>query len=335
MLRKQRCFESFVVECVGVQFSDAEQEAQALLAAIVFEACNNSNSCLPTIRCDKSIIPQLIDFCKGKLSHLTLNQSGKKPYCHATNKTVVLHCLCCPWIEGTTSKAVYGEKLQKSFDMHVCIKCNTWFHKYCLNVCGLQVPKRNHDFCPECKLPSTLSWNNDAYTNTCTCDNILTILLLYCKQYNTFLSAFNSSTPENTLKSGLTLMLNGNLNWGKTVILDYLRSSLNLPRIGNKFNCLGTEFAILLSAFSHVYKLSVTKQCNSTHCPKPSSHRYHGTYGLFPENKGTPFADQLVQQLPLQGSYSKGYCGAEFAGIPPPKAPQGVNDKLVVELNIL
>ena len=97
---------------------------------------------------------------------------------------------------------------------------------------------------------------------------------------------------------------------------------------------MGTEFAIFLSAYSHVYKHSVTKQCNSAHCQKPSSHRYHGTYGLFPESNGTSFADQLLQQLPSQGSFSRGYCGAEFAGILPKEAPQAINDKLVLELNM-
>lgn len=120
----------------------------------------------------------------------------------------------------------------------------------------------------------------------------------------------------------MTIMLNGNINRGKTVILDYLRSSLNLPRARNKFNCL---WALNLPSFClhfpmHVYKHSVTKQCNSAHCSKPSSQRYHGTYGLFPESNGTSFADQLVQQLPSQGSFSRGYCGAEFAGILPKEA---------------
>lgn len=83
-----------------------------------------------------------------------------------------------------------------------------------------------------------------------------------------------------------------------------------------------------------MYKHSVTKQCNSAHFPKPSSQRYYGTYGLFPESNGTSFADQLLQQLPSQGSISRGYCGAEFAGILPKEAPQAINDKLVVELNM-
>ena len=185
----------------------------------------------------------------------------KASYCilHLTNLTEnhtvillkrLLCCTLCVVVRGLKvphqQQLVYGEKLQKFFDMHVCVKCNKWFHMYCLTVCGLQVPKRNHNYIgPECKLQSTLPWNNDTYTNTCTCDNILTILLLYSKQYNTFLSALKSGLHDNNGKWKI-----GNINRGKTVILDNLRSSLNLPRARNKFNCL---WALNLPSFVCIF----------------------------------------------------------------------------------
>ena len=59
---------------------------------------------------------------------------------------------------------------------------------------------------------------------------ILTILLLSCKEYPTLLKKLNSSPAEKALKSGLTLMLQGNVNLGKTTILDYMRSLLGLQK---------------------------------------------------------------------------------------------------------
>ena len=152
--------------------------------------------------------------------------------------------------------------------MHVCVKCHKWFHKYCLSVCKLTLPKRNEDYlCSECKMPTTISWDNDIYTNTCTSDNILTILLLSCKQYPNLLKKLNSSPAENALKSGLTLMLQGKVNLGKTTILDYMRSLLRLQKEGQKYDCFGTEFVMFLIAFSHIFKVIIKKRCNSSFCP--------------------------------------------------------------------
>ena len=69
-----------------------------------------------------------------------------------------------------------------------------------------KVPKSNHDFiCPECTLPATIPWYNEIYKNTCTSDNILSILLLYFRQHPELISAIGSSPSELSLKAGIKM----------------------------------------------------------------------------------------------------------------------------------
>ena len=45
----------------------------------------------------------------------------------------------------------------KEFNSHACVKCENWFHKHCLCVCGIKPPKRTQDFiCPNCTIPPTV-----------------------------------------------------------------------------------------------------------------------------------------------------------------------------------
>ena len=89
----------------------------------------------------------------------------------------------------------------------------------------------------QCDIPDSLRWHHDIYTNTCTVDNFLTIMLLFAKQTPTFLSKFVANEIEN-LKSSLLLMLKGKLQEGKTSILQYFHSRLNLELVprGTKYN---------------------------------------------------------------------------------------------------
>ena len=63
--------------------------------------------------------------------------------------------------------------------------------------------------------------------NTCTSDNILTILLLHCQQNHKFLNTIGDSEIEKTLKAGIALMLSGKMYEGKTIILKFVQSQLN------------------------------------------------------------------------------------------------------------
>ena len=77
-------------------------------------------------------------------------------------------------------------------------------------------------FVSNCKIPATISWHHETYTNTCISGNILAILLLKCRQRGKFLSNMGSSDVEMALKSGLRLMFQNKIDKGKTVILNFI-----------------------------------------------------------------------------------------------------------------
>ena len=97
------------------------------------------------------------------------------------------------------------------------------------------IPKRNSDFkCHQCAIPCTLAWHHEKYTNTCTVDNLMSALLLHCQEHPTFLStALGNTEPENALKAALKLMMNDNLDEGKTVMLQFVHSKINYQRTNN------------------------------------------------------------------------------------------------------
>ena len=248
----------------GVQFSSGGEE-DIILAGLVYHFCTYPQLDVSNVRVNiTEFSQQLMAFVTGESTTLTI-QYSEIPFCKTVDETVDVYCLCrTPWIEGTTSLAIYGSKKQKNFNMHMCCKCEQWFHKYCLSLCHLQLPKRNQDYvCPGCKNPKTIPWIHPNYTNTCTSDNILTILLVYCQQYRDFLKSFNSNEAEDSLKSAMKVMLNGNIVQGKTVMLDYIRSRYPLKHIGGTmYDCFGSEYEMFLRAFRHVHMLSTSKQCN-------------------------------------------------------------------------
>ena len=114
----------------------------------------------------------IFQYSRGKFCHSYKVKSHSldllKPQAHFAKQSqtekVVLYCLCqSPWIEGTTSKAIYG-KDQKEFNSHACVKCENWFHKHCLHVCGIKPPKRTQDFiCPNCTIPPRVPWTHPKY----------------------------------------------------------------------------------------------------------------------------------------------------------------------------
>ena len=145
---------------------------------------------------------------------------------------------------------IYGDK-QKDFASHVCCKCKNWFHHFCLRKCDFKVPKRTHDFvCPKCQIPSTIPWAHSNYTNTCTSDNILTILLLHCHEIPTFIECIGNSPAEKALKAALCTMLDGDVHNGKTIMLDHIKSVLPLKTCGEKINCFGSE---ILTSFRYSF----------------------------------------------------------------------------------
>ena len=169
---------------------------------------------------------------------------ARGPFCKTKSEIVKLICICrSPWIEGSTSRAIYGDK-QNDFASHVCCKCKNWFYHFCLRKCDVKVPKRTHDFqCPTCQIPLTISWAHSNYTNTCTSDNILIILLLHCHEIPTFIECIGNSPAEKALKVALCTMLDGDVHNGKTIMLDHIKSVLPLKTCEKKINCFGSEYS--------------------------------------------------------------------------------------------
>ena len=132
---------------------------------------------------------------------------------------------------------------------------------------------QKNKLCMHCEIPDSLPWHHEQYSNTCTVDSFLTIMLLYAyvRQNPTILSKFGASEVENNLKPGksLLLMMKGKLQEEKTSVLQYLQSRLNLRLVphGRKYNFFGGEHSQCLCLLSHIWKLSMHLTCNSPHCP--------------------------------------------------------------------
>ena len=199
---------------------------------------------------------------------------------------------------------------------------------HCLEKCKVKrLPKRTEDFvCPHCQYPEVLQWHHPQYTNTCTSDNIITIILTYCRQNITFLSKLKSSAAENVLKLGLMSMLNGNLSEGKSTILDWVQSQLNLKRtVDGRHDCYmyGTERDKFMCLFNHVWKLHQTRKCTSKFCPCKVTERNICTFELTSANEcDISYEVQIEKKFPLPGVRIEGYCGEKFSSPPPTHAPQ-------------
>ena len=72
----------------------------------------------------------ILNFMKaGDVSVGLKFETAKIGYCKTIANKVTSICICnTPWIEGSTSTAVYGE-MQEEFNAHNCLKCNEWYHE--------------------------------------------------------------------------------------------------------------------------------------------------------------------------------------------------------------
>ena len=301
----------------GVQYMEGKEDI--ILAGLLFCALKDESTLLSKVLFDVNLLKkELMEIVEEEKTTIT-HKSATKAFCQTVTQKVKLLCICnSPWIEGTTAKAIYGSKI-KDFDVHSCCNCGGWFHKYCLRACNIRVPKRTEDFlCPLCKTPNTIPWSHPVYTNTCTSDNFMTILLVHAQTNSNFLSCLGSSESELVLKASITAMLKLDMINGKRMMLDYFHSKIGLPKRGNLLDCFGTEFALCLSFFSHIWKLHVTLSCNSPHCPDGHTERYPSSFVLEnPVQKS--FTEQLEDQFPRVSDNYGAYCGADFKGQNPPK----------------
>ena len=164
--------------------------------------------------------------------------------------------------------------------------------------------------------------------NTCTSDNILTILLLHCQQNHKFLNTIGDSEIEKTLKAGIALMLSGKMYEGKTIILKFVQSQLNFDYSENMFNCYGNEFNKFLCLLRHVWKIYICQRCTSPHCPRihtrnPSEFNFYS-----PQS----YDSQISEIFPETNAVLIGYCGSEFKNdLPPSDCPHGLNNHIVID----
>lgn len=319
----------------GVQFIDGKEDI--ILAGLLFFAMENTSTVLTKIVFDVNILKkELLELVQDERTSITCRCEAT-PFCQTITQQVKLYCICqTPWIEGTTAKAIYGSKL-KDFNAHTCCHCGNWFHNHCLRACGIPVPKRTQDFlCPFCKKPLTVPWGHSMYTNTCTSDNFLTILLLHSQQNVNFHHKFiGSSDSELVLKAALATMLKGNVVNGKKMMLDHIHSKIGLPKAGKMLNCFGTEFALCLTFFHHVWKIKVNLRCNSPHCPNVATERYPCGFVFHDPSANNSFLEQIAEQFPQPQSTYGGYCAAKFQGKKPPKNSKcALNSSCNVETGI-
>ena len=316
----------------GVQFCTeiGGYTADILTATLLMIACSKPLVDLSKVRIDVPLATQQIySISLGKTRSLQFD-IATSAFCKGNVVTVALHCICfLPWIDGSTSATIYG-KNQKDYNLYQCYKCLIWFHPYCLKEIGARQPKKTAEYmCHICEIPPTLHWGDKNYVNTCTVDNFLTCLLLHCKEYPHFLSnALGNSDVDNVLRTGMKLMLPGNLVEGRHVVLQHVSSRINLPSNGNIYDCYGNEHSLFLSIFKNISRVHVIQRCTSEHCPvKCKVTRSLITFSYCSPAK-TPFDEQICNIFPVANDLLNGYCGAEFHGRVPPMAESFVCDRL-------
>ena len=132
MLRRGLSVKSFIARHSGVQFSDDNEDT--VLAAVLSHLYLFPHiQDVTTIRCNEERVIE--DLLNCKYPKQSTSHTDGLSFFETQDEVVELHCLCCsPWIKGSTSKVMYGDK-QKMFNMHTCSICRNWFHYHCLSIC--------------------------------------------------------------------------------------------------------------------------------------------------------------------------------------------------------
>ena len=187
---------------LGVQSCEDDVTAEVIVGILLLYVCKYPSKGLGKVRVGLDDSPlQLYNVLDEHFELLnTVVTTSPSDFCKTQVDHVQLYCYCLtPWIKGTTSYAMYGDK-QKDYNVYNCSECDNWYHKCCLAACHIPILKRKMDYlCKNCEIPVTIQWNHEGFINTCTSDNFLTVLLLHCKQFDGFLlSELGSSTVEDT-----------------------------------------------------------------------------------------------------------------------------------------
>lgn len=148
------------------------------------------------------------------------------------------------------------------------------------------------------------------------------MLLLHCNRNPNFLSTFLGNTDiEQALKEAITLMRIHKLKEGKSLILRAAHLQLNFPCVNGKYNCFGSEYSTFLCLFNNVWMLQVKQKCISPYCPNKNRMmiRNQITFSIPAFYSST----DILGIFPKQGD--RCYCGSQFPGKPPDKAPYAVS----------
>ena len=115
---------------MGTAFNDrlADEFAAVMLVLSFVDPALNLTRIKPD---PKFINEDIMSFMHQK--EMKFHYEEAKSDCSVTQKLDVdMFCFCMTaWLDGTTSKGVYGEQ-QKEFNMYQCCFCSMWYHKYCL-----------------------------------------------------------------------------------------------------------------------------------------------------------------------------------------------------------
>ena len=65
----------------------------------------------------------------------------------------------------------------------------------------------------------------------------------------------------------IQLMLRGETEEGKSIILKFVQSKINLPITGGKYDFVENETNRFLCLLTHIFRLIVSQKCNTLHCP--------------------------------------------------------------------
>ena len=113
---------------LGVQCCGDDDNAE-IVAGILLCACKYLDKHLDKVRVNlNNNLVELHDVLKGNFQLIdAVITFSNSDFCKAQVDRVRLYCYChTPWIEGTTSYAIYGDK-QKEYNVYNCNGCDNWF----------------------------------------------------------------------------------------------------------------------------------------------------------------------------------------------------------------
>ena len=230
--------------------------------------------------------------------------------------TVQLYFYCKSfWVDGSTSAAIYGNS-QWDFNMYNCSICDNWFHKYCLIACGIVIPKQNaYLVCNACSIPESLQWKHDEFTNTCTSDNFLTLLLLHRSILDTFGDKWCWKLPQSSNCTNGWRKASG----GKDVIFTFATVKIESFQGEFKVSLLSLWNDRCLCLLTHIWRLAIKMKCTSKYCPNQNAEvtKYPSTFSFNSE------LNNLRESFPLAGDMEV-YFGAKFQNQPPKGANRSV-----------